>query len=214
MRKTTLGLISAVLSAGACGFGAPSAGGESPDHRHSDRGGIGVVQQALAPTVVDVRRSLAVTDQVITSTFTLGAVLDQLAAQSGAAGLTGLQLFTQLWDTQNTAASGITTGPHCDDNGNTLNGFPYQCRLVEGNQAFNAATEIANYSLIGLYNRFDLASPNGADCGEHRMVFGRPGATWITSGVANPPITWRTCSFSAPWSCSGSSCVASRVRMT
>jgi len=175
MRKTTLGLISAVVvSAGACGFGQPSAGGESPDHRHSDRGGIGVVQQALAPTVVDVRRSLAVTDQVITQAFTLGAVLDQLAAQSGVAGMTGLQLFTQLWDTQNTAADGITTGPHCDDNGNTLNGFPYTCRLVEGNQAFNAAAEIANYSLIGLYNRFDLASPNGADCGEHRMVFGRP----------------------------------------
>jgi len=175
MKKTALGLISAVvLGAGACGLGAPSAGGESPDHRHSDRGGLGVLQQALAPTIVDVRRSLAVTDQVITSAFTLGAVLDQLAAQSGVAGMTGLQLFTQLWDTQNTAANGITQGPHCDDNANTLNGFPYQCRLVEGNQAFNAAAEIANYGAIGLYNRFDLASPGGADCGEYRMVFGRP----------------------------------------
>jgi len=175
MKKTALGLFSAVaLSAGACGLGDPSAGGEAPDHRHSDRGGIGVVQQALAPAVVDVRRSLAVTDQVITSTFSLGAVLDQLAAQSGVAGMTGLQLFTQLWDTQNPAANGVTSGPHCDDNGNTLNGFLYKCRLAEGNQAFNAAAEIANYSLIGLYNRFDLASPGGADCGEHRMVFGRP----------------------------------------
>jgi len=175
MRTTALGVISAVaLGAGACGLGDLSALGGSPDHQHSDRGGIGTLQQALAPAVVDVRRSLAVTDQVITSTFSLGAVLDQLATQSGVAGMTGLQLFTQLWDTQNTAANGITQGPHCDDNGGTLNGFPYQCRLVEGNQAFNAAAEIANYSAIGLYNRFDLASPGGADCGEYRMVFGRP----------------------------------------
>lgn len=174
MRKITIVLISTLaLGAGACGLGDVSAGGDSPDHLHSDRGGIGVLQQSLAPVVIDVRRSLAVTDQVITSTFTLGSVLDQLAAQSGVAGLTRLGLFTQLWDTQNPAASGVTGGPHCDDNGGTVNGFPYQCRLAEGNQAFNPAAEIANYSLIGLYNRFDLASPNGADCGEHRMVFGR-----------------------------------------
>jgi hypothetical protein len=161
------------LAAGACGLDAPPAGGDAPDHLHSDRGGIGVLQQALAPTAVDVRRSLAVTDQVITSTFALQAVLDQLAAQSGVAGLTGLQLFTQLWDTQNVASIGVTSGPHCDDQGGTLNGFPYQCRRAEGAQAFNAAAEITNYSLIGLYNRFELASPSGADCGEHRMVFGR-----------------------------------------
>ncbi len=176
MRTATTAVLSVLaLVTGGCGFEDASPGDAAPDRLHSDRGGIGVLQQALAPVVVDVRRSLAVTDQAITSTFSLGAVLDQLAAQSAVPGMTGLQLFTQLWDTLNSAANGITTGPHCDDNSNTLNGFPYTCRLVEGNQAFNAATEIANYSLIGLYNRFDLASPSGADCGEHRMVFGRPG---------------------------------------
>lgn len=174
MKRSAIVWIPALaLAAGACGLGDTPAGGDSPDHLHSDRGGIGVLQQALAPTVVDVRRSLAVNDQVITSTFALGAVLDQLAAQSGVAGLTGLQLFTQLWDTQNAAAIGVTSGPHCDDQGGTVNGFPYQCRRAEGSQALNPATEITNYSLIGLYNRFDLASPSGADCGEHRMVFGR-----------------------------------------
>jgi len=176
MKRSAIVWIPALaLSAGACGLGDTPAGGDSPDHLHSDRGGIGVLQQALAPTVVDVRRSLAVNDQVITSTFSLGAVLDQLAAQSGVAGLTGLQLFTQLWDTQNAAAIGVTSGPHCDDQGGTVNGFPYQCRRAEGAQALgaNPATEITNYSLLGLYNRFDLASPSGADCGEHRMVFGR-----------------------------------------
>jgi hypothetical protein len=134
-----------------------------------------VISPRLVPTAIDPRRSLAVTDQVITSTFNLQAVLDQLAAQSGVAGMTGLQLFTELWDTQNTAATGVTTGPHCDDNAGTVNGFTYACRPTEGAQATTAATSIASYQLIGLYNRFDLASPSGSDCGEHRMVFGRPG---------------------------------------
>ncbi|HEX3760962.1 MAG TPA: VCBS repeat-containing protein [Kofleriaceae bacterium] len=146
---------------------------------NSDRRGIGamplVINPRLVPTAIDPRRSLTVTDQVITSTFSLQAVLDQLAAQSGVAGMTGLQLFTQLWDTQNTAAAGATTGPHCDDNAGTVNGFTYACRPTEGGQAFTAAASIASYQLIGLFNRFDLASVSGSDCGEHRMVFGRPG---------------------------------------
>jgi hypothetical protein len=155
------------IAAGACATDdeAPSA------DLHSDRGGIGVTQQAVVTTALDARRSLAVTDQAITSTFTLNTVLAQLAAQSGVPGLTATQLFAQLWDTQNTAASGITTGPHCDDNAGTVNGFPYACRPSEGNQAVNAAVEINNYNLVGLFNRFDLASTTGADCGEHRMVF-------------------------------------------
>lgn len=176
MRKAVFLLIPALaLGAGACTDGDAPAGDNSGDHLHSDRGGIGTVQQAIIPTALDVRRSLAVTDQVITSTFSLSSVLNQLAAQSGVSGLTGLQMFTQLWDTQNTSGAGVTVGPHCDDNGGTLNGFPYTCRPTEGGQAFNPAVEINNYSLIGLYNRFDLASTSGADCGEHRMVFGRPG---------------------------------------
>ena len=35
-------------------------------------------------------------------------------------------------------------------------------------------------------------------------VFGRPEAMWITSGAAKAPIMWRTCSLSAPCSCSRS----------
>jgi hypothetical protein len=170
MRKVLFALTPALaLAAGACATEDEVPGADT----HSDRAGIGTVQQAIVTTALDPRRSLAVTDQAITSTFSLSSVLAQLASQSAVPGLTATQLFAQLWDTQNTAAAGATVGPHCDDRGGTLNGFPYACRPVEGNQAFNPGVEINNYSLVGLFNRFDLASTSGVDCGEHRMVFAR-----------------------------------------
>jgi len=180
MNKAVMACIPALaLGAGACSDldNAQSAGDDSSDKLHSERGGIGLVQQAIIPTALDIRRSLAVTDQVITSTFSLGSVLNQLASQSAVPGLTGQQLFIQLWDTQNSSGTAVNpAGPHCDNNGGTLNGFPYNCRPTEGGQAFDPS-QINNYALIGLFNRFDLASTSGADCGEHRMVFGRPGGS-------------------------------------
>lgn len=35
------------------------------------------------------------------------------------------------------------------------------------------AGALAKYSAIGLFNRFDLAPPDGANCGEHRIVFAK-----------------------------------------
>jgi hypothetical protein len=137
----------------------------------SDRGGIGVIESGVtaASITVDPRRSLAVTDVALQSQFTLEAVLNQLAAQSQTPGLTGQQLFQQLWDTQNTAAAGITGTRHCDAEAGTLNGFPYSCR-AEGAMA---SSPMSLFSIVGVYNRFDLASPEGYDCGEYRMVFAR-----------------------------------------
>ncbi|MFT3771817.1 MAG: hypothetical protein QM820_40930 [Minicystis sp.] len=128
---------------------------------------------------VDPRKSLAVTDTAIVNNtnFALVDVLDQLAAQSGIAGLTGTQLFQQLWDTQNPSTIGVTAGPHCSDGGTStagkVNGFAYNCRRSEGTQATTAATSIAQYNPIGLFNRFDLAPANGSDCGEYRIVYAK-----------------------------------------
>jgi hypothetical protein len=147
---------------------------------HSDRGGIGlstVTQGVVSPSqVVNTRRSLGVTDQAITSQFTLLAVMDQLAAQNGNPAFTGTQLFRQLWETQNAVAGPADLQPsaHCSDNGTSLNGFNNICRPTEGAQA-NAAnpTNINSYSAIGLFNRFDLAPGDGSNCGEYRVVFGK-----------------------------------------
>ncbi|WP_309895617.1 hypothetical protein [Archangium sp.] len=154
---------------------------------HSERGGIGLEWQdrevgALAVVPVDARRSLAVTDKAILSRFSLRAVMDQLAAQSGVAGLTGDAIFRQLWDTQNTAPGVFGPGfPHCTDAGGTLNGFPYPCRQGPGSEGGQAAVgapiNINSYSAIGLFNRFDLAPASGQDCGEHRIVFAKTDTT-------------------------------------
>jgi hypothetical protein len=137
---------------------------------------------------IDPRRSLAVTEAPILARFSLQRVLDQLAGQSGVAGLTSVSLFQQWWDIMN-PKPGLGRGAHCDDQvdatlGPVLNGFPYTCRPApsEGAQAtcdpFTAGSPCA-YIPIGLFNRFDLMPENGAYCGEYRIVYGKQ------SGIAN-----------------------------
>ncbi|GMU05624.1 hypothetical protein ASNO1_18770 [Corallococcus caeni] len=154
---------------------------------HSERRGIGLsfrAPQGAVPSAgvtLDSRRSLAVTEQAIVSTFTLKQVMDQLVAQSGVPGLTSLQLFRQLWDTQN-PKPGLGLGGHCNDqvdgSGNpAFNGYPYLCRPAEGSQIqvdpFADPNSGNAYMAVGLFNRFDLAPVDGADCGEYRMVFAK-----------------------------------------
>jgi hypothetical protein len=145
--------------------------------------------EAVKTTVIDARRSLAVTEQTILARFSLERVLSQLAAQSGVSGLSALQLFQQWWDTQN-PNPGTYAGAHCDDNVDgygapTLNGYPYFCRATaEGAQVgcdpFAAGSSCA-YIPIGLFNRFDQAPENGAHCGEHRIVYAKQSGITTTS---------------------------------
>lgn len=148
--------------------------------------GEATTQWHYAPSDVDPRRSLAVTEQPILARFTLKRVLDQLLEQSGATQQTSLDLFHQWWDTQN-PAPGLGLGPNCntytDSFGNpVLNSFPYDCRPAslgqEGQEATqdpfaDPASNPGYYFAIGLFNRFDVAPANGANCGEYRIIFGR-----------------------------------------
>ncbi len=171
--NTLITFFAAALTLGACGDMNPDAPFPDEEARQSERKGIGAAQQAVVtgPVTVDARRSLAVTEKAIVSGFSLRAVLDRLASQSGVTGLTGAELFQQLWDTQN-PSPGVTTGPHCNDG--PVNGFPYRCRTLDGAQAQNPGAEMDRYVAIGLFNRFDMAPANGANCGEYRVVFARP----------------------------------------
>lgn len=178
LRNGFLGIMVVALLAGACNGGETTEGDAEQKGSDAEQGGVGTSEQALVPgpLTIDPRRSLAVTEAAIVSAFLLRDVMNQLAAQSGAPGLTGTLMFKQLWDTQN-PKPGLTAGPHCDDvlveGQPSANGFPHACRAVEGAQAQNPDVEIDNYKAIGLFNRFDLASPSGADCGEHRVIFAR-----------------------------------------
>lgn len=170
-----------------------ASGADDPGEAlHSERNGIGLgttSQAVVSPSqVVDTRKSIVVTDTAVLSQFPLVGVLDHLAAQNGNPAFTGTELFRQLWETQNAAASPATAdlqpSAHCTDAGSTLNGFPNVCRPQEGAQA-NAAnvTNVNSYSAIGLFNRFDLAPGDGANCGEYRVVYGKtaggPGRSFI-----------------------------------
>jgi hypothetical protein len=149
---------------------------------------LGLERAAVQNITVDARRSLAVTEQTILARFSFERVMTQLAAQSGVANLTALQLFQQWWDTQN-PQPGVYPGPHCNDsltNGySSINGYPYLCRdEAEGTQVacdpFAAGSSCA-YIPIGLFNRFDLAPENGAHCGEHRIVYAKQSGIASTS---------------------------------
>jgi hypothetical protein len=144
---------------------------------------VGVEREAVQPSPnVDVRRSLAITDQPILANFTLERVLDQIIATSGVTGLTATTLFQQWWDTQN-PGPGLGLGAHCDDatdgSGNPiLNGYPYTCRPApaEGAQAACdpfAPSSTCAYLPVGLFMRFDLAPEDGRHCGEYRVVFAK-----------------------------------------
>lgn len=145
--------------------------------------------EAVKTITVDVRRSLAVTEQTILARFSLERVLTQLAAQSGVPGLSAVQLFQQWWDTQN-PNPGSYAGAHCDDSvdaygTSVLNGYPYLCRATaEGAQAscdpFVVSSTCA-YVAIGLFNRFDQAPENGAHCGEYRIVYAKQSGIASTS---------------------------------
>jgi hypothetical protein len=158
-------LVAAALASVAC---SAESGGET----------LGTATEATQPSpIVDVRRSLAITDQPILANFTLERVLNQLITTSGVSGLTASALFQQWWDTQNPPPG---TGPdagaaHCSG---TLNDYPYQCRPspAEGFQATCdpfAANSPCAYIPVGLFMRFDLAPEDGSHCGEYRVVFAK-----------------------------------------
>ena len=190
--RGSLWALSAVGLLGACGgeslteLNARGGSGEEASP-HSERAGIGIDASRASgrvselSTTIDPRRSLAVTETAILSGFTAQSVFDQLAAQNGTGGFTSVQLFRQLWDTQNPSPgksdlNAVTSYAHCNDNGGTLNGAPYACRPGEGAEANDTTpATLATYTAVGLYNRFDLAPSDGANCGEYRIVFAKTG---------------------------------------
>jgi hypothetical protein len=126
------------------------------------------------PAPLSITRSFEVTDKPIAGAFTLDRVLGQLIARSGV-NMTPDQLIRQMFDTQNPKPGVVdAASPHCDDfltNGApSFNGFPRRCPTPEGKLA--SVPDLAQqFFTIGVINRFDQTPPDGANCGQYRMVF-------------------------------------------
>src|ERR1700682_3603715 len=126
---------------------------------------------------INFLRSFLVTEQTILQNFTFQRVLDQLVARSGVPGLTSAQLYRQWFDTQNPKPGVFdASAPHCDDfliDGKpSFNGIPRRCPTVEGALAASPYAS-DEYIPLAIVNRFDLAPPDGSNCGQYRMVFAR-----------------------------------------
>jgi hypothetical protein len=132
------------------------------------------------PADIDPRRSLFVHDTATlgAADFTLRRTLTQIASQVAGVvpGTTATSVFRQLFDTQNPSVKGTTSGPHCDDNGSRLNGFPTHCSTALGNLASGTDADVDarldQFSVLGLVNRLDLAHQGWRNCGEFRIVYG------------------------------------------
>jgi len=111
--------------------------------------------------------------------FTLTRTLNQLATQisTQVPGTTAKGIFRQFWDTLATAADGVTKGPHCDDNGGMLNGFPLSCYENGSQQAMGSDLVIEQrmkeYAPLALINRLDLAHEGWRNCGEYRIIYAK-----------------------------------------
>ncbi|MFP2907118.1 hypothetical protein ACLESD_19125 [Pyxidicoccus sp. 3LFB2] len=194
--KALLGATALTLASG-CGTDGlepetaplPTESAELAEELHPERRGIGALPEMVpsGPSAqliaVDPRRSLVVTDQAILNGFSFSLFMNQLVASSGVA-TTELDLFQRWWDTAR-PSPGLGSGAHCDTVGvANMNGFPYTCPRKEGDQALvdpfvNQATNPNAYIPIGLFNRFDLASTRGSNCGEYRIAYAK------RSGITN-----------------------------
>ena len=129
---------------------------------------------------LNLERSFAITDPAVLDGFSFERVMTTLTAGTN---VTALALYQQWWDTQNAKpgrVAGNAGGPHCDDflvNGQpAFNGFPRRCPTPEGALAVTNPFTPAEWFPIGAINRFDLTPPDGANCGQYRLLFARRGA--------------------------------------
>ena len=153
-----------------------------------------------APISIDVRRSLMITDEEILEPFAFRRVMAVLSGGSAdePPSAAALALFHQWWDTQNDASSAVGDGPHCDaemvDGAPAMNGYPLLCPRAEGRMASvdpfeetlpDGEVNPDFYFPIGLANRFDLATTDGASCGEYRILYAKRSAPEKRPGDRN-----------------------------
>lgn len=126
---------------------------------------------------IDPFRTLLNVDLELRSTLSFKEVMDAIVARSGFPDMTAIGLYQQWWDNNNDAAHARTSGPHCTPPPEPYNMVCPRQEALLADPAFdpfaNGGTGLHGYSLLAAVNRFDLAPPDGANCGEYRLTFGK-----------------------------------------
>lgn len=112
--------------------------------------------------------TLVNTDPAVLERFPLSRVYEQLVSLAGTANPSAGDLYRQMWDALDVAANGAFDGPHCDDEGSTINGFPIDCPRPETSLK---KTDPEIFAPVALFNRFDLSPADGSHCGEYRIIY-------------------------------------------
>jgi hypothetical protein len=143
---------------------------------------IAEVESAVAcPDVsgTNVNRSLVVTNPAILAKFSFQRTMDRIRTTAQvAAGETTLGIYQTWMKTFTNTANGGS----CDEARVDPNNYDLECQrfpesLLAGFNPFSAAATV-KFAPVGLFNRFDLAPANGANCGEYRIVYAmEPNAT-------------------------------------
>lgn len=122
--------------------------------------------------------SLVVNDPNVLARFSFTRVMDQVRATADVASSQSTRSVFQAW--MRTFGASAQSGD-CNDPTVDPNHFGLQCpRFPESKLATVdpfATNALISFRPVALFNRFDLAPANGANCGEYRIVFAMSSAT-------------------------------------
>lgn len=146
-------------------------------------GAMCVAPTAISEADLDPHRSLMVHDAATLGAgdFSLRRTLQKLSSDvaADAPATTPLSIFRQLWDTQAAAPGVDASNPHCSDADGKIGSYPFnRCPRPEAAEAVGTDAvvdaRIDGYQPIALVNRIDLADAGWRNCGEHRIIYGKP----------------------------------------
>lgn len=127
---------------------------------------------ACPATNTQLNPSLVVNDPTVLARFSFQRVMDQIRATADVAGTQSTRSVFQAW--MRTFGATAQSGD-CNDATVDPNHFGLRCpRGPEVKLATVdpfAAGSAVTFQPVGLFNRFDLAPANGANCGEYRIVY-------------------------------------------
>lgn len=128
----------------------------------------------------DTNRSLVVTDSAILAQFPLKRTMDQIRTTANVA---STQTTLDVWQRWFKSFGASSASGDCDDANVDPNHYGLRCprtnELALASLDPFAAGAQTTFVPVALFNRFDLAPANGANCGEYRIVYAmRPNSTF------------------------------------